>query len=50
MGLLNGMPGNASSVEISAIENDLEFIPGHDEQVVRAYKLVRDFYVLTNKG
>lgn len=49
MGILHGLMGNASPVEIQALETDLDFLIAHGEEIVRAYKLIRDIYILTNK-
>lgn len=49
MGLLSGLLGNASEVSADRLEQLLEsvLIPG--EQVEKAYQLVRDLLIFTNK-
>ena len=49
MGLLDGLIGNASEVNYDKIEKELEPILTDGEQVERAYVVIRDSYVFTNK-
>jgi Bacterial PH domain len=49
MSILDAMMGNASSVNPQSIQNEFQGILIQGENVVRAYKLVRDMYVFTNK-
>jgi len=49
MGLLDGILGNASEVDVSEIQNDFSPILAGGESVVMAYKVVRDLFVFTNK-
>ncbi|TYR80695.1 PH domain-containing protein [Priestia megaterium] len=49
MSLLNGLMGNASEVDLQAIEKDLEQVLVPNEQVEKAYKVIRDLLVFTNK-
>lgn len=53
MGLLDGLMGNASQVDEAEVAEELAPILGEpasgQEQVVYAYKLVRDMLVFTNK-
>jgi hypothetical protein len=49
MGLLNGLMGNASEVDIRAVEKDFSQMLTDDERIEKAYKLIRDMFVFTNK-
>lgn len=49
MGLLQGLLGNASQVDISEVEQDLEQILISGEKIEKAYKLVRDLIIFSNK-
>ncbi|WP_251859750.1 PH domain-containing protein [Clostridium sp. Marseille-Q2269] len=49
MGLFNGLMGNASEVNVADIEKDYEDILADNEKVERAYKLIRDMFIFTNK-
>ena len=49
MGLLSGMLGNASEVDIGEIEQELELIVSENEKIERAFKLIRDLFIFTNK-
>jgi hypothetical protein len=49
MGLFSGLLGNASEVDIQAVERDFEQIICPGEQIERAYKLIRDMLVFTDK-
>jgi len=49
MGLLDGLMGNASEVEPSEIEGDFAQILVGGEKIERAYQLIRDLFVFTNK-
>lgn len=48
MGLLDGLMGNVSEVDIESIERELELIVTSNEKVEKAYKLIRDLIVFTN--
>ncbi|SDK81474.1 PH domain-containing protein [Maridesulfovibrio ferrireducens] len=48
MGILDGLLGNATEVEVSDVEEELSPILGDNENVERAFKVVRDMYVFTN--
>lgn len=49
MGLFNAIMGNASEVNIEKISGEFQpmLIPG--EKIEKAYKLIRDMFVFTNK-
>jgi hypothetical protein len=49
MGLLDGLLGNASKVDISLVTEELFPILSWSETVVEAYKMVRDLFVFTDK-
>jgi len=49
MGLFDGLLGNASEVNISEINNEYAKIIGENENIERAYKLIRDMFIFTNK-
>ena len=49
MGLLDGLLGNASEIEPSKIEGDFAQVMAPGEQIERAYQLIRDLFVFTNK-
>ena len=49
MGLLDGMMGNASEIEISEIQEDFSQVLSEGERIEKAYRLLRDLFVFTNK-
>ena len=49
MGLLSGLMGNASEVEDAGLEKVLANTLIDGEQVEKAYKVVRDMFIFTNK-
>lgn len=49
MGLFSGLMGNASEVNVANVEKDYEDILADNERVERAYKLIRDMFIFTNK-
>jgi hypothetical protein len=49
MGFLDGLMGNASEVNIDRLEKDLELILCEGEEVERAYVVIRDSLVFTNR-
>jgi hypothetical protein len=49
VGILDGLLGNASEINIDKIEQELQMILTDGEEVERAYIVVRDSYVFTNK-
>jgi hypothetical protein len=48
MGILSGLMGNASEVDIQTVEKELEMIIADNEQTEKAYKILRDYFVFTN--
>lgn len=49
MGLLDGLLGNASAVDINEVAEELAPIIGDTESVQQVFKEIRDLYVFTNK-
>ena len=49
MGLFSGLMGNASEVDDADLEKVLANTLIEGEQVEKAYKVVRDMFILTNK-
>jgi hypothetical protein len=49
MGLLSALLGHASQADVEDVERDLEAILAEDEQVERAFRLVRDLLIFTNR-
>ncbi|MDK2799088.1 MAG: hypothetical protein PWP27_1989 [Clostridiales bacterium] len=49
MGLLDGLMGNASEVKIEEVQREYANILTSAERVEKAYKLIRDMFVFTNK-
>ena len=48
MGLLSGIMGNASEIDIKEIENEIAPLLYDSEQIIKAFKLIRDLIVFTN--
>jgi hypothetical protein len=49
MGLFNGVLGNASKIDPEKIQSEFSQILARGERVEHAYKLVRDYFVFTDK-
>lgn len=49
MGLLDGMLGNASKIDVSKIQQEFQQILALEERVEHAYQLIRDYFVFTNR-
>lgn len=49
MGLFNAILGNASEVNIENVSNEFEPILIDGEIIEKAYKLIRDMFIFTNK-
>ena len=49
MGILSALLGNASEADVTDVEDALEKILADDEQVERAFRLVRDMLIFTNR-
>ncbi|WP_332694932.1 PH domain-containing protein [Halalkalibacter lacteus] len=49
MGLFDGLMGNASEVSIGEVEKEFTRVLTKGESIERAYKLIRDLFLFTNK-
>lgn len=49
MGIFNSLMGNASEVNIENLKKEYENILAPSERVEKAYKLLRDLFIFTNK-
>jgi hypothetical protein len=49
MGLLNAILGNASEVSIDNVSKEFEPILINGENIEKAYKLIKDMFIFTNK-
>ena len=49
MGLLDGLMGNASEVDPGQVQQEFAQILAPNERVERAYVLIRDYFVFTDK-
>lgn len=49
MGLLDGLMGNASEVKIEVVQKEYANILSSTEKIEKAYKLIRDMFIFTNK-
>ncbi|HHV72296.1 MAG TPA: PH domain-containing protein [Clostridia bacterium] len=49
MGFLDGLMGNASEVNIGEVQKEYTNILADGEKIERAYKLIRDMFIFTNK-
>ncbi len=49
IGILDGLLGNASEADLETVSKDLELIVVENESIAKAYKLIRDLIVFTNK-
>ncbi|MHA0855660.1 PH domain-containing protein [Paenibacillus sp. CMAA1364] len=49
MGFLNGLLGNASQVDLQSVQKEYSQILASQEVIERAYKLVRDMFIFTDK-
>lgn len=49
MGLLDGLMGNASEVSVQEVQKEYSNILAENENIEKAYKLIRDMFVFTNK-
>lgn len=48
MGFLDGLLGNASEIPPETIEAEFAELLAADEQVFKAYQLIRDFFIFTD--
>lgn len=49
MGFLDGLMGNASEVNIIDVQKEFGHILAKNENIEKAYKLIRDMFLFTNK-
>lgn len=49
MGFLDSLMGNASQVDLPAVQKEYAQILAPQERIERAYKLVRDMFIFTDK-
>ncbi|MEG0308015.1 MAG: PH domain-containing protein [Clostridium sp.] len=49
MGLFSGILGNAAEMDINKVRQDYSNLLGPSEQIEKAYKLIRDMIIFTNK-
>lgn len=49
MGLMSGLMGNASKVDIAEIQEEFSKLLGTGEEMQHAYKLTRDVFIFTNR-
>jgi Bacterial PH domain len=49
MGLLSGLLGNAAETDVADVEKNLDKILADGERVERAFQLVRDLIIFTNR-
>jgi hypothetical protein len=49
MGLLSGLMGNVSEVDAEDVEESLGALMVEGETIERAYKLIRDLFIFTNR-
>jgi len=49
MGLLDGMLGNASKIDAAKIQQEFASLLAPGEHVEHAYRLIRDYFVFTDK-
>ncbi|WP_078553568.1 PH domain-containing protein [Bacillus alkalicellulosilyticus] len=49
MGFLDGIMGNASEVNVSEVQKEFSKVLTANEQIEKAYKLIRDLFLFTDK-
>jgi len=49
LGIFDGLMGNASEVNVVEVEKEFARILAVEERVEKAYKLIRDMFIFTNK-
>lgn len=49
MGIFSGVLGNASEVDVNKIKAEYIKLLGSNEEIEKAYKLIRDMMIFTNK-
>jgi len=49
VGFLDGLMGNASEVNMAEVQKEFASVLAPNEQIDKAYKLIRDMFIFTNK-
>lgn len=49
MGILDGLMGNASEVNVNEVQKEYSRILAGNEKIEKAYKLIRDMFIFTDK-
>jgi len=49
VGFLDGLMGNASEVNMAEVQKEFARVLAPNEQIDKAYKLIRDMFIFTNK-
>ncbi|MGG3468107.1 PH domain-containing protein [Neobacillus pocheonensis] len=49
MGFLDGLMGNASEVNAQEVQKEFERVLAPSERIEKAYRLIRDMFIFTNK-
>lgn len=49
MGILNAILGNVSEIELNALQAEFSELLCENERIEKAYKLIRDKWIFTNK-
>ncbi|KXS40554.1 MAG: hypothetical protein AWU54_1938, partial [Candidatus Frackibacter sp. T328-2] len=49
MGFLDGLMGNATEMDMADLEEELREIVIEGEEIEKGYKVLRDYFVFTNK-
>ena len=49
MGIISGLIGNAAEIDAGKLEKEFEAILVEGEQIEKAFRLIRDLFVFTNK-
>lgn len=49
MGLLDGLMGNASEVNLEQVQKEYASVLAENENIEKAYRLIRDMFIFTNK-
>lgn len=49
MGIFDGLLGNASELDTDSVEREMKKLLANGEEVEKAYRLIRDLIIFTNK-
>jgi hypothetical protein len=49
MGLFDGLMGNASQMNVEALQKEMQQLLVNGEKIQSAYKVIRDIFIFTNK-